>query len=76
MKDINKMRLGVIRELKHVRYFFDEMEKGAKSRDSNKILRAYIFLKQMVWHMQEGDLTPEALELHEALLIDYQKQKT
>lgn len=69
MKDLNKMRLGVIRELKNLRYFLDELEKGVKRRDAFAISRAYIFLNNLVYHMDNGDLTPESIELTHALLL-------
>jgi hypothetical protein len=72
MKDVQKMRLGVIRELKNMRKFFDHMENGVKSRDPVKISRAYIFIKTMVYHMNEGDLTPLSVELHHELLVSYE----
>ncbi len=67
MKDINKMRLGVIRELKNLRYFLDQLEKGVKRRDEFAISRAYIFLNNLVYHMDNGDLTPTSIELTHAL---------
>ena len=72
MKDIAKMRLGVLRELKEIRKFFDMMEKGVKSRDEIRVQRAYFFIKTLVYHMDEGDLTPLSIELYEALTIDYE----
>jgi hypothetical protein len=72
MKDIAKMRLGVLRELKEIRKFFDMMEKGVKSRDEIRVQRAYFFIKTLVYHMDKGDLTPLSIELYEALTIDYE----
>lgn len=72
MKDIAKMRLGVLRELKEIRKFFDSMEKGVKSRDETRVQRAYFFIKTLVYHMDEGDLTPLSIELYEALTLDYE----
>lgn len=63
MKDINKMRLGVIRELKNVRIFFDRMEKSVKSRNPEAVQRAYMFLIHLVYHMDKGCLTPESIAL-------------
>lgn len=61
------MRLGVLRELKNVRKFFDMMEAGVKTRNPLKITRAYTFLKILVHHMDKGELTPLSIELYEAL---------
>ena len=75
MKDINKMRLGVIRELKNLRRFLDELEKGIKRRDEFAISRAYTFLNNLVYHMDKGDLTPESIELTHALLRSLDNKK-
>lgn len=63
MKEINKMRLGILRELKNVRIFFDRMEKSVKSRNPEAIEKAYMFLVHMVHHMNDGCLTPENIAL-------------
>ena len=70
-KDVNGIRLSIVKELKNIRLFFDNMEKGVKSRDPKKIKRAYFFLKTLVYHMDEGDLTPLSIELHEAIWESY-----
>ncbi len=72
MKDITKMRLSVLREIKDIRKFFDMMEKGVKTRDPTRVQRAYIFIDTLAYHMDKGDLTPLAIELAEALRLDYQ----
>jgi hypothetical protein len=69
MKEIARMRLDVLRELKNIRRFFDHMEKSVRSRDEEAIQRAYVYIKTMVYHMNEGDLTPLDVELHKELLI-------
>ncbi len=63
MKDINKMRLGVLRELKNVRKFFDRMEQTVKSRNPEAVQKAYMFLVHLVYHMDKGCLTPESVAL-------------
>jgi hypothetical protein len=72
MDDLTRMRLGVLRELKNIRKFFDMMEKGVKTRDPVRVQRAYFFIQQLVYHMDDGDLTPLMIELFEActLLVD------
>jgi len=72
MKDVTKMRLHVLRELKDIRRFFDMMEKGVKSRDTTRVQRAYFFISTLAYHMDEGDLTPLSIELQEALTLDYE----
>ncbi len=63
MNDINKMRLGVLRELKNVHKFFDNMERNVKSRNPEATQRAYMFLVHMVREMNEGCLTPDNIAL-------------
>ena len=63
MKDINKMRLGVLRELKNVHKFFDNMERSVKKRNPEAIQKAYMFLAHLVHHMDKGCLTPESIAL-------------
>ena len=69
MKDIQKMRLSLLKQFKDIRRFFDAMEAGVKSRDPIKVQRAYIFVKSLVYHMDKGDLTPLSIELHHELLV-------
>lgn len=73
MKDISALRLSVLREIKNVRRFFDLMESGVKSRNPEKIQAAYFFLKNLVFHMNEGDLTPDSVALTKLLWLDYVK---
>jgi hypothetical protein len=64
VKEIARMRLGVLRELKNVHKFLNHMELGVKRRDPNAIQRAYMFLKTLVIAMNEGELTPENVALN------------
>ena len=57
------MRMSVLRELKHVHKFFDNMEKSVKSRNPMAIQRAYIFLAHLVYEMDKGCLTPSSIAL-------------
>lgn len=63
MKDINKMRLGVLRELKNVHRFLDNMERSVKSRNPDAVQKAYMFLVHLVREMNEGCLTPDSIAL-------------
>ncbi len=63
MKDINAMRLGVLRELKNLRRFIDNMERSVKSRNPEAIQRAYMFLVHLVNEMDRGLLTPDNIAL-------------
>lgn len=71
MKDINKMRLGVLRELKNVHKFLDNMERSVKTRNPEAVQRAYMFLVHLVREMNEGCLTPNnvALDVELAQLL-------
>ena len=68
MKDLAKMRLGVLRELKNIRKFFDYMEIGVKKRNPDSIQKAYVFIKAFAYHMEHGDLAPLDVLLHLELL--------
>ena len=63
MKDIAKMRLGVLREIKNVHKFFDNMERSVKTKNPEAIQRAYMFLVHMVREMNEGMLSPDSIAL-------------
>lgn len=63
MKEINRMRLGVLRELKNVRIFLDQMEKSVKNRNPEAIQKAYVFLIHLVYQMDNGFLTPDSIAL-------------
>ena len=57
------MRLGVLRELKNVHKFLDNMERSVKTRNPEAIQRAYMFLVHLVREMNEGCLTPDNVAL-------------
>ncbi len=63
MNDLNKMRLGVLRELKNVHKFLDNMERSVKTRNPQAIQKAYMFLVHLVREMNEGCLTPDSIGL-------------
>ena len=63
MKELAKMRLGVLRELKNVKRFFDTMEKSVKSMNPEAIQKSYMFLVHLVYEMDKGTLTPENIAL-------------
>ena len=75
LKDIHKMRLALLREFKNMRKFIDSMEQGVKSRDPARIYPAYIFMKTLVRHMNEGDLTPLSVELHQELAHSFHEDQ-
>lgn len=55
------MRLGVLKELKHLQYYIDFMHKRVKNRDEEMTQRAYIFLKHMAKLMDDGVLSHERI---------------
>lgn len=63
MNDLNKMKLGVLRELKNVHRFVDMMERSVKTKNPEAIQRAYVFLSNLVYHMEKGCLTPQSVAL-------------
>lgn len=67
MSDLNKMRTGVLRELKEVRRFFDNIEKSVRARNPVAIQRAYMLLVHLVREMDDGMLTPNSIALDVAL---------
>jgi hypothetical protein len=79
MKELARMRLGVLKELKNLHKFFDNMERGLKNRNSESIQKAYIFLKTLVVMMDEGELSPKNvalnLELERALKRGIENEK-
>lgn len=74
MKDINKMRLGVLRELKNMHKFLDNMERSVKSRNPEAIQKAYMFLVHIVREMDDGCLTPESIALDVSLAQELQEK--
>lgn len=71
MKDINKIRLGVLRELKNLRRFLDNMERSVKSRNPEAIQKAYMFLVHLVREMDNGILTPDSIALDVAISQEF-----
>lgn len=71
MKDIAKMRLGVLREIKNVHRFFDNMERNVKTNNPDSIQKAYMFIKTMVYMMDNGELTPENIALNVAIAQEF-----
>lgn len=57
------MRLGVLRELKQMHRFLDNMEKSVKTRNPEVVQRAYMFLVHLVREMDSGCLTPDNIAL-------------
>lgn len=74
MKEIARMRLGVLREIKNIRRFLDVMERGVKTGLPERVYPSYCFIKALAYHMNEGDLTPESIALHQELLHEFNKE--
>ena len=64
MKDLAKMRINVLRELKNVRWLLDKMEKNIKGRNPEAIERSYIWLQTLCVQMNEGELSPKGVTLN------------
>lgn len=64
MKEISRMRIGVIRELKNIRLLIDRMENKVKSRDSEAVQLAYMWIKTLVVMMNVGELAPSNVALN------------
>ncbi len=58
------MRLGILRELKNVHKFFDNMERSVKTRNPEAIQKAYMFLQTLVVMMDSGELSPDIVALN------------
>ncbi len=58
------MRLGVLRELKNIHKFFDNMERSVKTNNPAAVQRAYMFIKAMVVLMNDGELSPNQVNLN------------
>lgn len=75
MKELSKMRTCVLRELKNVHKFLDNMERSVKTRNPLAIQRAYIFLSHLVYDMDKGKLTPESIALDMELALAVQEEE-
>ncbi|HWI47979.1 MAG TPA: hypothetical protein VNU45_07120 [Rummeliibacillus sp.] len=65
------MRLGVLKEIKNVRRFFDAMERNVKQGNPEHIQKAYMFLAHMVLMMNEGQLTPDSIAIDVELAKEF-----
>ncbi len=73
VNDLTKMRSGVLREIKEIHKFFDNMERNVKSRNPMAIQRAYMFLMALTYHMEDGDLTPDSIAFNVELALAFQE---
>lgn len=62
-----QIQRSILKEIKNINVFFKRMEEGVKTGSPMKIKKAYHFLQTLVYHMDKGDLTPESVELFQAL---------
>lgn len=72
MIELMKMRRGVLKELKNVHRFLDNIERSVRSGNPQAIQRAYMFLVHLVREMDEGLLTPSNIALDVALAREIQ----
>lgn len=73
MKDIARIRLVILKELKNLHKFIGFMEDNVKARNEQAINRAYIFLSVLTYHMNEGDLTPDNIIYYMELANAFQE---
>jgi hypothetical protein len=73
MSDLIKMRRGVLKELKNVHKFLDNMERSVRANNPLAIQRAYMFLVHMVREMEEGLFTPTNIALDVSLAQELQQ---
>lgn len=73
MKDLAKMRLGVLREIKVLHKFLDHMERNVKSRNPESVQKAYMFLTHLVHQMDKGCLSPSSIALDVELTLAFQE---
>ncbi len=72
MKDLARIRIAILKELKNLHRFVDHMERNVKSRHELSIKRAYIFLSVLTYHMEEGDLSPDNIMYNMELASAFQ----
>jgi hypothetical protein len=71
--DLIKMRRGVLKELKNVHRFLDNMERSVRANNPLAIQRAYMFLVHMVREMDDGMFTPSNIALDVSLAQELQQ---
>ena len=59
MKDLARIRLSILKELKNLHRFIEMMENNVRARNEAAIQRTYIFLSVLTYHMNDGDLSPD-----------------
>lgn len=65
------MQRGILRELKNLHKFIDKMERSVRTGRDAHVYPAYVFLKTLCYHMNEGDLSPDSINLHHELLRSF-----
>ena len=68
MSDLIKMRRGVLKELKNVHRFLDNIERSVRANNPRAIERAYMLLCHMVREMDKGSMTPDSVALDVELM--------
>jgi hypothetical protein len=75
MLELMKMRKGVLKELKNVHRFLDNIEKSVRANNPKAIQRAYMLLVHLVREMDEGLLSPNSIALDVELAKAVQEQE-
>ena len=68
MSDLIKMRRGVLKELKNVHRFLDNIERSVRANNPRAIERAYMLLCHKVREMDKGSMTPDSVALDVELM--------
>jgi FtsP/CotA-like multicopper oxidase with cupredoxin domain len=68
MNDLYKMRLGVLKELKNVHRFIDNIERSVRANNPRAIERAYMLLCHLVREMDQGSMAPDSVALDVELM--------
>jgi hypothetical protein len=72
MLELVMMRKGVLKEIKNLHRFLDNMETSVRTNNPQAIQRAYMFLVHLVREMDAGLLTPGSIALDVALAQELQ----
>ncbi len=68
MIDLLKMRRGVLKELKNIHRFLDNIERSVRANNPQAIQRAYMLLCHLVREMDKGIMTPDSVALDVELM--------
>ena len=76
MLDLLKMRRGVLKELKNIHRFLDNIERSVRANNPQAIQRSYMLICHMVREMDAGSMTPDSVALDVELMQAVQELET